>query len=617
MPSSSRGLIGADDIAKVREATDLVALAEDITLVKKTGGSWMARCVFHDDRNPSLHLDPQLGLYYCFGCQEAGDTISFYMKVQGIGFVAAVEALAARAGVELRYEESEEARVGRLRRNSLYETVEKAARWYHSQLIESPDAREVRRYLKGRSIDSAVAGRFMIGWAPRQAPAITKAVGVTQESAMAAGVLSRGDARPVEPLRGRIIFPIHTSDGRMCALAGRVLPGEEGPKYVNFAETDIYKKRQILYGLHLAKKAIVAADEVVVCEGYFDVIGCHLSGVERAVATCGVALTEEHVTALSRFAKRIVMAFDADGAGQGAIENVLKWENTHRVQFLVARLPEGGDPGQLYEEGRGEELVQAVTTAQPLLGWRIDRLFAASDLLSPEGQVRAADAAMEMVLGHPDSRVASKYVDVVAERCKLDPGPLRQQLDAAVKARERRARPKSTAAPAPPPLPKAEMEAIRLAAREPDALEWFAPAIFSDPGLRRAFEALLESGSAADAVSATPERVGKLLFAIEDTSSNAEPALLRRLLVANAARRVVSDLRFATREPDASRWVAEQMTLLLGGDEDACGALLAWLVARDASDARPSEHPNPSTQDEPVPAGGGGALDPERADEWL
>lgn len=605
MPATAgRGLISPDDIAKVRDATNLVELAEAVTLVKKVGSNWMARCVFHDDRNPSMNLAPDLGVYYCYSCKAAGDTIRFFEHTQGLGFVAAVEALAERAGIVLTFQESEEAQGVRLHRNALYATVERAASWYHQQLLSSGDAKEARRYLKGRQIDSSAAARFGIGWAPHQRGALARGTGIAHDLGTAAGVFLKDRSEPVEALRGRIVFPIHTPDGRPCALAGRALPGDDGPKYINFSETDVYHKRRVLFGLNLAKQAIVAADEVVVCEGYMDVVGCHLTGVERAVATCGVALTDEHVTVLGRFARRIVMAFDADRAGQEAMEGILRWEKTHRVQFAVARLPEGTDPGQLYEEGRHEVLREAIATAQPLLGWRLDRMFAAADLSTPEGRVTAADRAMDAVCAHPDPRVAKQYIDLVAERCHVDPGPLHRALDTNIARRTKRTV-RSKREPTGPKLSPSEVTALRLAVRSPEAVSgWLAPALFSEPSLRRAYEALLQNGSAADAVSATPERVGSILLDETETIADVEDLdELRLRLVSEAARRVLQDFRFTTLEPQAHQWLADRLDVLTeDGDDTACSELLSWLVAHDVphEPAVPVQaHPEPDDTEPP------------------
>ena len=233
-----------------------------------------------------------------------------------------------------------------------------------------------------------------------------------------------------------ILFPICDPSGRPVALGGRILPSRPGqvpsdrpePKYKNSQESPIYSKRRTLYALNWAKKGIIAKGEVVVCEGYTDVIGCFEAGAPWAVATCGTALAEEHFTLLRNFAKRIVLAYDSDAAGQSATSRVYEWERKHEVDVVVADLPGGTDPGDLARTDPAA-LARAIEEARPFLQFRVDRMLNAGDLSTAEGRARAAEAALTAVAEHPVDLVRDQYVMQVADRCRLDAARLRERLD--------------------------------------------------------------------------------------------------------------------------------------------------------------------------------------------
>ena len=272
--------------------------------------------------------------------------------------------------------------------------------------------------------------RFRLGWAPDAWDELCTGLGLGQEVAVGAGlgfVNRRG--RLQDAFRARILFPICDPSGHPVALGGRVLPGSTDPaKYKNSMETPIYSKRRTLYALNWAKQDIIKSEEVVVCEGYTDVIGFFEAGVERAVATCGTALAEEHVKLLRGFASRVVLAFDADTAGQSAAGRFYEWERRLEVDVAVAALPPGSDPGDMARTDP-DGLRAAVEGAKPFLQFRVERILDAADLSTPEGRARAADAALVAVAEHPDNLVRDPYLMQVAERCRLEPQLLRDRLE--------------------------------------------------------------------------------------------------------------------------------------------------------------------------------------------
>ncbi|MGH9076422.1 MAG: DNA primase, partial [Acidimicrobiales bacterium] len=413
-----------EDVARVREATDMVGLVSEHLALRRVGRRWVGLCPFHVEKTPSLTVNAEEGFYYCFGCQARGDAITFVRDLEHLDFVEAVEKLAARSGITLRYDEG--AGRDQARRNRLGAAMEAAVEWYHQRLLTAPDAAAARSYLRTeRGYDGDVVRRYRLGWAPAGWDQLQRALTVPAAVLADAGLVTTTERGRMDCFRARLLFPIFDAAGRPVGFGGRVLPGGQGPKYKNTTGTFLYDKGRVLYGLNWAKGAIVDRQRVVVCEGYTDVVGLQRAGVSEAVATCGTALADGHVRLLTRFARRIVMAYDADGAGQAAAERVYEWESRFEVDISVASLPPGADPADVARADPAA-LVAVVEGAQPYLGFRIDRLLGRADLGSPEGRARAATAAVALVASHPSPLVRDQYLMSVADRCRLDPARLRE-----------------------------------------------------------------------------------------------------------------------------------------------------------------------------------------------
>ena len=430
-----------EDVAAVRAASDIVAIVSEYTPLRRVGRQWQGLCPFHSEKTPSFSVNPNENVFYCFGCQAQGDVITFVQDKQQLDFVGAVEWLAGKANITLRYTDRAEGE-GRRRRAKLVDTMARAVSWYHERLLVGRDAGAARRYLRERGLDGDVVRDFQIGWAPDAWDELTRALRLDDDLASGTGLARRNSrGRLNDHFRARILFPIHDDRGDPISFGGRILPGGEGPgnqgKYKNTTETPLYNKSKVLYGLDRSKTSIVTAGTAVVCEGYTDVIGFHRAGVPLAVATCGTALTDDHVRLLTRFAaRRLVLAFDADSAGQAAAERFYRWEREHDLEVAVADLPPGQDPADVAGSDP-ERLVAAVEGATPFLRFRLDRAFAAADLASNEGRARAAERALEIVAEHPTDLVRDQYVMDVASRCRVEPDRLRALLDQ-VRARPRR-----------------------------------------------------------------------------------------------------------------------------------------------------------------------------------
>lgn len=417
-----------EDIARVREATDFVALASEHIALKRTGRQFQGLCPFHSEKSPSFSINPEKGVYYCYGCLASGDVISFVRELEHLDFAAAIERLAARANITLRYDNEATGR-DRMRRSKLVEAMEAAVDWYHERLLSGPDAGAARAYLRSRGYDRELIERFKIGYAPAGWDTLCKALNLPADVARDTGLGYLNKIGKVNDFfQKRILFPIFDPNGSPVAFGGRKLPDDDGPKYKNSSETKLYSKSRTLYGLNWAKTGVVSAGEVIVCEGYTDVIAFHSAGVARAVATCGTSLADEHFTMLKNYARRIVLAYDADSAGQNAAEKFYGWEKKYEIDLFVVSLPEGSDPADLART-QPDLLHDAVANAKPFLAFRVDRALRVANLKTPEGRSRAFEGAANVVMEHPNAIVREQYLRDVAATCQVSESHLLSTLE--------------------------------------------------------------------------------------------------------------------------------------------------------------------------------------------
>jgi DNA primase len=542
-----------EDVARVREGTDFVALASEHMALRRVGRRYVGLCPFHQEKTPSFSINPELGLFKCFGCGVGGDAITFVREIEHLDFVDAVERLAARIGITLRYDD---ARAGesRTRKARLTEAVGAAIEFYHHRLLESPEAGKARKYLRDRGFDGDAVRRFKLGWAPDDWDSLSRQLQkdrFSRDDLVEAGLAFVNRAnRLQDQFRSRLMFPIYDARGEPAGFGGRIVDGE-GPKYKNSPDNALYRKSSLLYGLNWAKADIVSRDEVVICEGYTDVMAFALSDVPNAVATCGTALTDDHVRALKNLARRVVLAYDTDAAGQNAAEQWFRWEHEFEIQLRVADLPPGLDPADVWRESP-ERLRAAVEHATPFLQFRIDRLLGAIDLTSLEGRGRAGEAAAALVAEHPSELVRDQYVMQLAAKLEIDADTLRRAVARGPRPgrvtpseRPRPRRPDTPPEEAPRPRPvtvdRRELDLLRWVIHEPELVAgWIEPVLFADPTARAAFEVLADAPTFRDALDAAPAEIHDLLerLAVDEPVILGEPdALETRLLVNSVAPR--------------------------------------------------------------------------------
>ena len=426
--------------------TDIVPLIDARVPLKRQGSEYAACCPFHDEKTPSFTVSPTKQFYHCFGCGAHGTALGFLMEYDRLEFRAAVEELAKQAGMELPKEAQD---AGPKVDPSLYDAVATADTLYRRTLRKTPAAID---YLKGRGVDGETAKAFGIGFAPNDWQTTTQAVGN-------AGLAIRNDAgRVYDRFRGRIMFPIRDTRGRVIAMGGRILPGtdDDGPKYLNSPETPIFHKGRQLYGLYEARQADSQLQSLVVVEGYMDVVSLAQFGVRNAVATLGTATTEHHLELLFRSAPTVVFCFDGDRAGRDAasraVERALPTLRDGREVRLLF-LPDGEDPDTLVRAEGAEAFQQRLAAAMPLSEFLLEQLKAGADLGSVDGRARLVDLARPHLQALPPGAFRTGLQHAIAELSGLSG----DEVEAALKAAPQR----RTPAP-PPPAVNDDVEAPDL-----------------------------------------------------------------------------------------------------------------------------------------------------------
>lgn len=534
------GLIKREDIDEVRQRTDIKEVVDGYVTLKGAGlGTFKGLCPFHDERSPSFTVRPQVGRYHCFGCGEDGDVIAFVQKQDHSSFQEAVEKLAARIGYELRYEDGgtgpNREEVGR--RQRLLDAHKIADEFFRAQLL-TPGAAEARTFLHGRGFDRAAAEQFGVGYAPQGWDALLKHLrgrGFTDAELKLTGMFSEGNRGIYDRFRGRLIWPIRDIAGDTIGFGARKLyEDDQGPKYLNTPETTLYKKSQVLYGIDLAKRSIAKDRQLVVVEGYTDVMACHLAGIPTAVATCGTAFGTEHIKIARRLLSddgtggEVIFTFDGDAAGQKAALRAFEEDQRFTAQTYVAVEPTGADPCDL-RQSKGDEAVHAlVQSRRPLFEFAIRTTLKQFNLDTVEGRVQGLKASVPVVAAIRDASTRTGYCQALTGWLGMpDPNEVLRLVTAAVKrgdqggpaasgpgAASRPAQPGGPGVAAGPPSgavpsfhrpdprdPVASMErqALEVALQEPALLAggvWdrFAAARFATPAFQAVHDAMRATG---------------------------------------------------------------------------------------------------------------------------
>jgi DNA primase len=455
------GRIRDEDIAAVRERSPIdEVVGEYLQLKNAGGGSLKGLCPFHDEKTPSFNVTPARGLFYCFSCAEGGDAIKFVQKIDGLSFVEAVERLAGRAGIELRYEQGgyvpgqEQSQ-----RRRLIDAHRAAAEFYAEQL-QQPQAEHARKFLSERGFELKDAERFGVGYSPRAWEDLTRHLrgrGFTDAELITAGLSREGTRGARDRFRGRLMWPIRDLSGDVIAFGARKLdPDDDGPKYLNTPETSLFRKSTVLYGADLAKREIAQRRQAVIVEGYTDVMACHLAGVPTAVATSGTSFGEDHIKVLRRLimdtdgaAGEVIFTFDGDAAGQRAALRAFGMEEKFVTQTFVTVQPDGLDPCDVRLAHGDAAVRDLIARRVPLFEFAIKGVLAHHDLNTTEGQLAALDEAAPILGKIKDKGLRARYAvnldrwlglmdeEFVMARVRTHAGDTRTAKDARTTGRQR------------------------------------------------------------------------------------------------------------------------------------------------------------------------------------
>ncbi len=406
-----------EDINEVIDRNDLMEVVSDYVKLQRAGRSYRGLCPFHNEKTPSFFVDPAKQLFHCFGCGEGGNVISFIMKVERLDFPEAVKLLAERVGYTLHYTKVD--REVSLK-EKLYQVHDEAAKFFESYLWDETKGKVARDYLFSRGFNRETLRLFRVGLAPSLDDKLTKYLlkkGFSSDLLIRAGLSVMGNRGLIDRFIERVIFPIFDLRGRIVAFGGRVLPySKVEPKYLNSADSPIFHKSNLLYGLNLAKSEVVRRGFAIVVEGYTDVMALHQKGIKNAVATLGTAFTTDHLKTLSRLTDKVVLAFDSDSAGKTATERGLELLKEARVTVEVTLLPEGYDPADLAKEKGEAELQECFGQRIPLAKFCLDNRLKEADLSTAEGKARAVQKAIDILAALPSLVAQETYLKYLAEK---------------------------------------------------------------------------------------------------------------------------------------------------------------------------------------------------------
>jgi len=421
------GRIKDSDVTYVRDHSPIDDVVGDYVQLKSAGGGQKkGLCPFHDEKSPSFHVTPSKGYFHCFGCQVGGDVIAFIMKLEHLTFTETVERLADRIGYTLTYEAGSTSSGPAINRSRLVAANQAAATYYQEQL-QLPEAQHGRDFLTKRSFDRDAAKLFGVGYAPDDWDSLYKFLkgkGFSDDELMLAGLVKEGTRGPIDRYRNRLIWPVKDISGDVVGFGARKLASDDvdqGPKYLNSPETPIYKKNQILYGLDMAKKEIAKTRQVVIVEGYTDVMAAHLAGVTTAVATCGTAFGDEHIRIIRRllmdadaFRGEVIFTFDGDAAGQKAALRAFEDDQKFVAQTFVAVEPNGMDPCELRQAHGDGAVKELIARRVPLFEFAIKSVIAGYDITNPEGRVNALNQVAPLLGKIRDASLRPEYVRLLA-----------------------------------------------------------------------------------------------------------------------------------------------------------------------------------------------------------
>ena len=566
------GKIREEDVTAVRERARIDEIVrETVTIKAAGGGSYKGLCPFHDERTPSFHVTPSKGLYHCFSCGEGGDVITFVRKIDALTFTEAVEKLANKYGIVLRYEEGGGASSGQQGQRARLIEAHKIAGAYYQAQLQSPEAAHARSFLPERGFDSTAWAQFGVGYSPAGWDGLRNELrgkGFNETEMIAAGLAVSGQRGAYDRFRDRVMWPIRDSSGDTIGFGARKLTeADQGPKYLNTPETPIYRKSQVLYGIDLARREMAKQQQAVVVEGYTDVMACHLAGITTAVATCGTAFGAEHVKMLRRILMdddtkhaEVIFTFDGDAAGRKAALKAFSEDQKFVSSTFVAIESHGLDPCDLRLQ-QGDDAVKALVAAKiPLFEFVLRSTVEDFDLDTAEGRVAAMRAAAPILAGIKDTALRPEYIRTVAGWLGMDDATIRNEMNVA--GRKGSVAPTRAQVTASSQAANVEREALKCVLQTPHLVgSWFdslEESVFTVPAASAVYAACVQAGNPLEFDSAQAW-IAKVL---DQATDDAIRSQIRAMAVEplpndNPDERYVQAVLARILEMDASRRVAE------------------------------------------------------------
>ncbi|MEL7834229.1 DNA primase [Fodinibius sp. Rm-B-1B1-1] len=420
---------------EVRGAADIVEVVEDYVKLKRSGRSWKGLCPFHDEKTPSFHVTPDLGIYKCFGCGESGDVFNFMMEMEGVGFVEALRSLADRYGVSLPEEDAEEFDEEHNLREGIYHALKYAGVFFFRHLMETKEAQKARDYLQSRGYDRSIIKKYGLGYAPSDGEKLYRTAidsGLNEEYLLEAGLVkpsNHGDGF-YDAFRGRLMFPIFNPSGKVIAYAGRVLSdNKKTAKYINSPQTKVYNKSKVLYGINFAKNDIRKNDEVILVEGYTDVISLQQYGINNVAASSGTSLTPDQMKLLHRYGDTITMIYDSDSAGERAMKRGINIALREGMDVKLLELPEGEDPDSFVRQfGKDSFLEMKDEESEDFLSYQIIKAKEEGRWEEPAEKKKVISEILESIAHMPDQVSRETYVQHLNSKAKIGDRALFEEL---------------------------------------------------------------------------------------------------------------------------------------------------------------------------------------------
>lgn len=411
-----------ESVQAVLAAANIVEVVSGYTSLRKRGSTHSGLCPFHQEKTPSFTVSADKGLYYCFGCGEGGDVVRFLERTENLTFSEAIEQLGERFGVPIQYEEGSGPDAGRKERDSrLLQLLDRAAKFYEKLLWESKEGQPARDYLQKRGLGKEVCEAYRVGLAPpgwRGLHGRATKEGYTDRELEDAGLLVRQSGKTYDRFRGRLMFPLVDHRGRVVGFGGRTL-ADETPKYLNSPEGPLYRKGRLLYGLYQARKAVAESDEVIVVEGYTDVLALAQAGTGNVVASMGTALTDAQIGLMMRFAKNVTFMFDADRAGTEAMLRSGRLARGHALRPMCAVLPAGKDPADIAATGGQESVAEVTGGKMPLLEFELRQALAGGDTSTANGRLKVFEEVQAIMSAVDSRKEREEQIPLLADVLRL------------------------------------------------------------------------------------------------------------------------------------------------------------------------------------------------------